>query len=219
MTDPALRIAIILGSTRPGSVGKAVAQWAFDMARDREDAVFDLLEIADFSLPLLDEPTPATALDPRQPLVDQYTREHTRAWSTAIASFDGYVFVTPEYNHGISGALKNAIDYLFHEWGNKAAGFIGYGATNGARAIESLRLVMSAVQVATVRPAVGLSLFTDFENGAVFRPAPMQEEYVATLFQHVIAWSGALRPLRSAPTTWAPQANRSRARTPGGRPE
>jgi NAD(P)H-dependent FMN reductase len=141
------------------------------MARNRGDAMFHLLEIADFNLCLLDEPIPATALNPDQPLVDQYTREHTRAWSEVVASFDGYVFVAPEYNRGISGALKNAIEFLFREWGNRLAAFIGYGATNGARAIEGLRLVMSAVQVGTVRPAVGLSLFTDFENGTAFRPA------------------------------------------------
>jgi NAD(P)H-dependent FMN reductase len=133
-----------------------------------------------------------------------------------VASFDGYVFVSPEYNHGISGALKNAIDFLFHEWGNKAAGFIGYGATNGARAIESLRLVMSALQVATVRPAVGLSLFTDFENGTAFRPAAMQEHSVATVFQHVVAWSGALRPLRSGLTGPAAEPSESFAGAPQG---
>ena len=195
---PPLSIAIIIGSTRPGSVGKAVAQWAYDIARQRNDATFELLDISDFNLPLLDEPLPAMLLDPAQTVAGQYAQEHTRAWSEAVASFDGYVLVTPEYNHGIGGALKNAIDFLYHEWRDKAAGFIGYGYTNGARSIESLRLVMAAVQVATVRPAVGISLFTDFENGATFKPAAIQDKFVTTLLDHVIAWSGALRPLRES---------------------
>jgi NAD(P)H-dependent FMN reductase len=168
----------------------------YAIATLRGDADFALLDVADFDLPLLDEPAPAMLLDAGLPVAGQYTQEHTRAWSEAIASFDGYVFVTPEYNHGTSGALKNAIDFLYHEWRDKAAGFIGYGYTMGARAIESLRLTMAAVQVATVRPAVGISLFTDFEHATTFRPAEVQVQFVTTLLDHVIAWSGALRPLR-----------------------
>ncbi len=92
-------------------------------------------------------------------MMGQYTHEHTKKWSEKIGSFDAYVFVTPEYNHGTSGALKNAIDYLYKEWVNKAAGFVGYGAAAGARAVENLRLVMGELQVADVRAQVGLSLF------------------------------------------------------------
>jgi NAD(P)H-dependent FMN reductase len=183
-----LKIAIIIGSTRPGRVGEAVAKWAHDIGRQRTDAEFELLDIANFNLPLLDEPLPASS--------GQYSRPHTRAWSAAVASFDGYVFVTPEYNHGMSGALKNAIDFLFHEWTNKAAGFIGYGGMTGARAIEHLRLVMAAVQVATVLPQVGLSLFTDFERFSVFKPTEVQTKSLATMLDHVVAWSGSLRALR-----------------------
>jgi NAD(P)H-dependent FMN reductase len=187
-TETMLKIAIIIGSTRPGRVGEAVGKWAYEIARKRSDADFALLDIAQFNLPLLDEPMPATS--------GQYSHPHTLAWSAKIASFDGYVLVTPEYNHGTSGALKNAIDFLSREWTDKAAGFIGYGYTMGARAIEQLRLVMASVQVATVRPQVGLSLFTDFENSTVFKPAAMQEKNVNAMLDHVVAWSGALQPLR-----------------------
>lgn len=186
-----LKIAIIIGSTRPGRLGEVVGKWAHDIARKRSDADYALLDIAQFELPLLDEPMPAS--------FGQYSQPHTRKWSAEIASFDGYVFVTPEYNHGIPGALKNAIDFLSQEWADKAAGFIGYGATMGARAIEHLRLVMASVQVATVRPQVGLSLFTDFENFNVFKPAAIQEKSVKDMLDHVIAWSGALRALRERP--------------------
>jgi NAD(P)H-dependent FMN reductase len=172
-----------------------VGQWAHEIARQRNDAIFELIDISSFNLPLLDEPEPAMNLDSGRPVASQYTQDHTRAWSETIAAFDGYVIVTPEYNHGINGALKNAIDFLYHEWRDKAAGFIGYGYTNGARAIESLRLVMAAVQVATVRPAVGLSLFTELQDG-VFTPGQVQDRFVTTMLDHVVTWSGALRPLR-----------------------
>ena len=137
--ETTLKIAIVIGSTRPGRLGEAVGKWVHDIARKRSDADYALLDIAQFNLPLLDEPMPAT--------FGQYSQPHTRAWPAKIASFDGYVFVTPEYNHGISGALKNAIDFLSHEWSDKAAGFIGYGYKMGARAIEQLRTVKASVQV------------------------------------------------------------------------
>jgi len=182
-----LRIAIIIGSTRPGRKGEAVAKWACEIAQTRNDAEFELVDIKDFNLPLLDEPMP--------PSMGQYTHDHTKRWSRKIASFDGYVFVTPEYNHATSGALKNAIDFLYAEWVNRAAGFIGYGGASGARAVENLRL-MAELQVATVRAQVGLSMFTDFENFSVFKPAANQEKYVHVMFDQLIAWAGALKALR-----------------------
>ena len=106
--------------------------------------------------------------------------------------------MTPEYNHGISGALKNAIDYLYTEWNNKAAGFVGYGSAGGTRAVEQLRMIMGELQVADVRTQVALSLFNDFENFTVFKPGPQHETLLNTMLDQVIAWSGALKALRSA---------------------
>jgi NAD(P)H-dependent FMN reductase len=183
-----IKIAIILGSTRPGRNGEAVAKWVNEIAQKRRDAEFELVDIKDFNLPLLDEPVP--------PSLGQYTKEHTKVWAAKIDSFDAYVFVTPEYNHGISGALKNAIDFLFKEWNNKAAGFVGYGSALGARAVESLRLVMGELKVADVRTQVGLSVFTDFENFSVFKPAAQHEKFVNAMLDEVIAWGGALKTLR-----------------------
>src|SRR3954468_2357816 len=129
-----LKVGIILGSTRPNRNGEAVAKWVYEIAQKRMDAEFELVDIKDFNLPLLDEPTP--------PSMGQYTKEHTKVWAAKIDSFDAFVFVTPEYNHGTSGALKNAIDYLYKEWNNKSAGFVAYGSAGGTRAVEHLRLVM-----------------------------------------------------------------------------
>src|SRR5229473_4939363 len=174
-----LRIAIIIGSTRPGRKAEAVAKWAYEIAKKRGDAEFELVDIKDFHLPLLDEPMP--------PMMGQYTQHHTKTWSAKIASFDAFVFVTPEYNHATSGALKNAIDFLYAEWVDKAAGFIGYGGAYGIRAVENLRLVMGELQVADVKAQVGLSLRTDFENFSVFKPARQQEQTVNTMLDQVIA--------------------------------
>jgi NAD(P)H-dependent FMN reductase len=184
-----LRIGIVIGSTRPGRNAEAVARWAYDLARRREDADFELVDIQEYNLPLLDEGMP--------PSFGQYANAHTKAWAAKIASFDAFVFVTGEYNHGIPGALKNAIDYLYAEWNNKAAGFVGFGSAGGARAVEQLRLVLAELQVATVRAQVSLSLFTDFENFRAFKPAAMHETYLTAMLDQLVAWGGALKALRA----------------------
>jgi NAD(P)H-dependent FMN reductase len=185
-----MNIAIVTGSTRPGRNNIAVARWAFELAAKRADASFELVDIADYQLPLLDEAIP--------PALGRYSHAHTKRWAAKIASFDGYVFVAPEYNHGTSAALKNAIDYLYAEWNDKAAGFVSYGAVGGARAVEHLRLVMGNLMVADVTRQVMLSLFTDFENMSVFRPDPRHEAELHAMLDQVIAWAGALKALRSA---------------------
>ncbi|MDB5228777.1 MAG: NADPH-dependent reductase [Bacteroidota bacterium] len=183
-----MKIAIILGSTRPGRVGEGVAKWVYEISKKRTDAEFELVDIKDYDLPLLDEPVP--------PSMSKYSKPHTFKWSEKIASFDGYVFVTPEYNHGISGALKNAIDYLFKEWNNKSAGFVSYGSAGGTRAVEHLRGVMGELMIADVRAQVMLSLRTDFENHKDFKPDDHHEKTLNGLFDQVIAWAGALKGLR-----------------------
>ena len=186
-----MQIAIITGSTRPNRNNIAVARWVLALAAKRADARFALVDIADYELPLLDEPLP--------PVLGRYSHTHTKRWAAKIAAFDGYVFVTPEYNHGTSAALKNAIDYLYAEWNDKAAGFVSYGAVGGARSVEHLRLVMGNLMVADVTKQVCLSLFTDFENMSVFRPDPRHEAELHAMLDQVIAWAGALRTLRPSP--------------------
>jgi NAD(P)H-dependent FMN reductase len=184
------RIGIILGSTRPNRNGEQVAQWVFDIATERTDAEFELVDLRDYPLPHLDEPN--------RPSLGQYAHEHTKEWAQKIASFDGFVFVTPEYNHGTSGVLKNAIDYLYAEWNNKAAGFVSYGSVGGARAAEHLRLVAGSLQMADVRQQVALSMITEFENLSVFKPGDYNVGALQTLLEQVIAWSAALAPLRQS---------------------
>src|ERR1700716_4085691 len=168
-----LNVAIIIGSTRPGRKVEDVARAVYAIAAKRSDASFDLVDIAAFNLPLLDEPLP--------PSMGQYAQPHTKAWAAKIATFDAFVFVTPEYNHSMSGALKNAIDFLYREWNDKAAGFVGYGGGGGARAVENLRLVMGEIKVADVRAQVALSMFTDFENFTTFKPRDQHDKAVHSM--------------------------------------
>ncbi|MEV4316686.1 NAD(P)H-dependent oxidoreductase [Actinocrispum sp. NPDC049592] len=198
------RIAVILGSTRPGRRGETVAKWVVETAQRHAaamlgDAMFELVDLADYALPLLDEPVPAK--------FGQYRNAETERWSRTIGSYDGFVFVTPEYNHSMPASVKNAIDYLFAEWNDKAAGFVSYGVHGGTRAVEHLRLTLAEVKVATVRSQVVLSVFTDFDytgfdmtdptSPGVFVPGNGQEEALTTMLDEVIAWSGALTPLRA----------------------
>jgi NAD(P)H-dependent FMN reductase len=183
-----LRIGVILGSTRPGRNGKAVADWVIEKSASRE-ATYELIDLLDHPLPHLDEPIP--------PSFGQYTGDHTKAWAEKIASFDGFIFVTPEYNHSTSGVLKNAIDYLYGEWNNKAAAFVAYGSLGGARAIEHLRGIAAELQIADVRQQLSFSLFTDFENFSTFAPAAQHDDAVVVLFDQLEAWASALQPLRA----------------------
>ena len=182
------KIGVILGSTRPNRNGEQVAKWVYETAALRSDADFELVDLRDYPLPHLDEPLP--------PSMGQYQNDHTKEWSDKIASFDGFVIVTPEYNHSTSGVLKNAIDYLYAEWNNKAVGFVSYGAVGGARAAEQLRLISGELQMADVRQQVALSLLTDFENYSVFKPSAYHVAALNTLLDQVVAWSSALAPLR-----------------------
>lgn len=192
------RIAIIAGSTRPGRKTEQVARWVEGLAAAHDgDAEYELVDIADFGLPVLDEPVPAAFGAP-------YAHEHTRAWSEKIASFDGFVFVTAEYNHSIPGALKNAIDFLYPEWNDKAAGIVSFGPSGGIRAAEHLRGILSELRIAHVRTHVPVGIFTDFQwedpsdpSGPFTIDAPGRlTPLVHTMLGELLAWTGALRPLR-----------------------
>jgi NAD(P)H-dependent FMN reductase len=192
-----IKVGIIVGSTRPGRHADAVASWVLEKAKNRADAQFEIVDIKDYNLPLLDEPIP--------PSQGKYSQPHTRAWAQKIAAFDAYVFVTPEYNHAPSAALKNAIDFIYAEWNNKAAGFVSYGASaSGGRAVEHLRMVMSELQVADVRSQVLLSLFTDFENFTTFKPGAVHENALATMLDQVVSWGRALKTVRNQKVTSMP---------------
>jgi NAD(P)H-dependent FMN reductase len=189
MSDtPDLRIAVILGSTRPGARGAAVANWVVERAATR-GATYELVDLADHPLPFFDEVHPPSRHD--------YQHAHTIEWAETIARYDGFIFVSPEYNHSTTAVLKNALDYLNREWNDKAAGIVTYGTTGGHRAAEALRTVLSELQVAIVQRQVGLSLLTDFENFSELRPSERQVASLDGLFHQLESWAGALKTVRA----------------------
>lgn len=182
------RIGIILGSTRQGRRSETVANWVLEHVVERTDAEFELVDLRDFPLPFFDgaiSPAHAPSSD-----------ERIIAWSAKIRELDGFIFVTPEYNHSTSGVLKNAIDSLYPEWNNKVAAFVGYGGVGGARAVEHLRLIAAEVEMATVRHQVALSMLTDFVNYTELAPAQHQTDNLGKALDQLIAWTNALAPLR-----------------------
>ncbi|AQQ53165.1 NADPH-dependent FMN reductase [Planococcus lenghuensis] len=184
------KIGIITGSTRPGRNSLQVAEWVKGIADKRRDAEYEVVDLADFNLPMYAEPISAA-------YSQDYQTPEAIPWSQKIAELDGYVFICPEYNHGVTSALKNAIDYLYVEWNNKAAGIVSYGSSGGVRAAESLRIILAELQVASVRAHPAMSLFTDFINMSEFKPADFHEGSVSMLLDQVNAWTNAFEPLRN----------------------
>ncbi|MET8847711.1 NAD(P)H-dependent oxidoreductase [Amycolatopsis sp. NPDC004625] len=182
-----MKIGIVLGSTRPGRVGDQVARWVHARAVDRLDAEYALVDLRDHPLPHLEEPPGFSG---------SYQDERTREWAATVAACDGFVFVTPEYNHSVPGVLKNALDHVHVEWNGKAAGFVSYGGVGGARSVEQLRLVCGALQLADVAPQVTLPLATEFADRTEFKPGAHQLDALDLVLDHVVAWSAALTALR-----------------------
>jgi len=184
-----VHVGIIIGSVRQGRNATAVANWMYDFADKRDDhADYEIVDLAAYKLPLLGE----------EPIADKQAEGETaiKAWSDKMASFDAYIFVVPEYNHAIGGALKNALDYVNPEVNNKVAGFVGYGSLGGARGHENMRLILGELQVADVRTAVTFSLITDFENMSEFKPADYHQANANEMLDQVISWGNAFKTLR-----------------------
>jgi NAD(P)H-dependent FMN reductase len=184
------KIAIVTGSTRPGRVNKQVADWVLAQTAGNANAEFEVVDIADFNLPLLDEAYPAA--------YQNYQNDHTKTWSAKINEFDGFIFVTGEYNHTVTPALTNALSYLNVEFNNKAAGIVSYGSMGGARAAEHLRNILSELQIAHVRNQVMFSLFTDFENFSDFKPTEQNAGTLAPMIDQLIPWTKAMESVRAA---------------------
>ncbi len=183
------RIGIVIGSTRPGRVGAQVGTWVAEQAQARGTAEYVLLDVADFDLGLLDDP-----LVPSDAKRD-YASDATRRWSAAVDGVEGFVWVTPEYNHGVPAALKNALDLLYPEWREKTVAFVSYGWDSGLRGVEQWRGIVAAVRLHAVRPQVALSLVADFEDGR-FTPQPRRAGQLSRALDDLEALTRVTRPLR-----------------------
>jgi NAD(P)H-dependent FMN reductase len=186
------RLSIIIGSTRPGRAGLPIADWFIERARRHGGFELDVVDLAELNLPMLDEPN--------HPRLRQYTHQHTKDWSARVAGSDAFVFVTPEYNHGYSAALKNAIDYLHHEWHYKPVGFVSYGGVAaGTRAMQQLKQVVTALRMLPLTDAVNIPFHTQFidDDGAVQANETM-EQAADTMLDEMLRVEAALRPLRES---------------------
>ncbi|PAK96914.1 NADPH-dependent FMN reductase [Brevibacterium casei] len=184
-----LTIAIIPGTTRPGALNPQVVQWVSDQLAGRDDVTAEVVDFGAFDLPLLDEVIPAGA--------KRYENAHTKAWGSKLDEFDAFIFVTPEYNHSISGSLKNALDFVATEFNHKVAGIVNYGADKGVRAAEHLRHILANYKVAVVRDQASFSIFTDVADGT-FAPTEVSAAPFASMVDDLVAWGGALKGVREA---------------------
>ena len=186
-----LKVAIVLGSTRPGRKSPDVGKWALELASKRTDATFEIVDLADVNLPLLDEAIP--------PSMGKYEHEHTKKWSATVSAADAFVFVAPEYNHGTSPALLNAIDYLASEWSYKAAGFVSYGGVSaGLRSVQSLKPILAGLKIVVVPEAVAIPFFTQHIEDGVFRKdTDALDKAALVMLDELAKWTPALATLRT----------------------
>jgi len=185
------KIGIIIGTTRPDRFGEKPARWFLDIASKRSDAEFELVDLRDYPLPFFEEARSPAFSTPADPVAVR--------WGEKLASLDGYVFVTAEYNHSISGVLKNALDYAYTEFNRKPATFVGYGGTGGARAVEHLRGILAELQVASLKFAVHIGmveLLGLLREGKSFDDFPHLADSAGVTLNDLVWWARALKQAR-----------------------
>ncbi|HSE61529.1 MAG TPA: NAD(P)H-dependent oxidoreductase [Candidatus Saccharimonadales bacterium] len=180
------KILVITGSTRPNRKSLAVAEWFLEAAKShKDDFEFELIDLAEVNLPFLDEPMP--------PMMGQYHQEHTKKWAEVIGPADGYVFISPEYNHSYSPVLKNAIDFLYAEWRHKPVGFVSYGVAEGVRGVEHLKTVMIQVDTVPMNAQVSFSLFNNFTEEGKVKADEHHHKQLQTLLDELKWWGETLK--------------------------
>jgi NAD(P)H-dependent FMN reductase len=187
------RIGIVLGSTREGRFGDRPANWIHEIAKQRTDLAFELIDLRDHPLPFFNEPmSPAWA---------PVKNEAALRWADKLATLDGLIVVTPEYNHGPSAVLKNAFDYAYKEFIRKPIGFVGYGGVGAARAVEQLRLTAIELQMAPVRHAVHIGMVEFlgiWQQGKTFEDFPHLSQAANGLLDDIAWWAKALKTAKEA---------------------
>ena len=190
-----LKIAVVISTTRAARFGHKAAQWVSEIAAKRNDIDVEVVDLRDFPMPFFDE-VASNAWAPS-------TNDVAQRWQKKVAEFDGYVFVTAEYNHGVPAVLKNALDYAYPEWNKKAAAFVGYGAVGGARAVEQLRLVAAELQLATIRTGVyvqGADFMAVWQQGKNLKDIEHLQKGVTDMLDQLAWWAKALKSARERDT-------------------
>jgi NAD(P)H-dependent FMN reductase len=192
MTKP--KIAIIISTTRATRFGDKPARWISDIAAKRTDVVTEIIDLRDFPMPFFDE-VASNAWVPT-------TNEVAQRWQKKVAAFDGYIFVTAEYNRGVPAVLKNALDYAYPEWNRKAAAYVGYGSVGGARSVEQLRLISVELQMAPTRTGVhiqGADFIAALKDGKDLRDIPHLQQNATDMLDQLVWWTNALKAARERP--------------------
>jgi NAD(P)H-dependent FMN reductase len=186
------KLMIVIASTRPGRVGLPVGRWFAEHASRHGGFEVELVDLAELDLPLLDEP--------HHPRLRKYTKDHTHAWSSSVEAADAFAFVTAEYNHGYPAALKNALDYLHHEWQYKAVGFVSYGGVAaGTRSVQQLKQVVAALRLVTIVEAISIPIVRQFlDDQGALSPNEVIVEAADAMLAELLRVEAALRPLRSS---------------------
>ena len=183
-------LQIVIGSTRPGRIGPSIAQWVADRAEAHGGFTVELVDLAEAGLPLFDEP--------HHPRMRDYVHDHTKRWSAIVERGDAFVFVCPEYNHGINAALKNALDFLYHEWQRKAVGFVSYGGVSaGTRAVQQLKQVATALRMVPIVESVYLPFpQAPLDDQGVFNPGDAAELAATAMLDETERWTHATALMR-----------------------
>jgi NAD(P)H-dependent FMN reductase len=182
-------LTVIIASTRPGRAGLPIAEWF--TARAREHGGFDVgvSDLDELALPMLNEP--------KHPRLREYTKEHTAEWSATVGASDAFVLVTAEYNHGYPAPLKNALDYLYHEWQYKPVGFVSYGGVAaGTRAVQQLKQVITALRMTPIVEAVNIPFHTQFISDGTFNANEVMDTAADAMLDEMLRTEAALRTLR-----------------------
>ena len=189
----ALKLNIIIASTRPGRVGAPVGAWFHEVAKTHGGFDAERVDLAAFALPIYDEP-----LHPR---LQKYEHEHTRRWSASVDAADAYVFVTPEYNHGPTPALVNALNYVYTEWNYKPAAFVSYGGISGGmRAVQTTKLTLNTLKMVPILEAVTIPMVAQHLKDGAFVPNEIHMTSANDLLNELARWAEALKPLRALKT-------------------
>jgi NAD(P)H-dependent FMN reductase len=186
-------LLIIIASTRPGRVGLPIGRWFEQRARDHGGFDVMVADLAEWRLPFMDEPN--------HPRLQRYSHQHTKRWSASVEAADAFVFVMPEYNHGINAPLKNAIDYLHNEWQRKPVAFVSYGGVAaGTRAVQMTKQIVVSLRMVPLNDAVTVPFVASMiDEDGDFAPTEVVQQAAGVLLTELAAMADALRPLRGSP--------------------
>lgn len=190
MTEQPLVLQVIICSTRPGRKGPAVARWAMEQATSHGKFAVELVDLADFQLPILDEVA--------HPRLAQYEHEHTKRWSASVKRADAYVFVLPEYDFSMPASLLNALQCTYQEWTYKPAAFVSYGGESGGlRSVQMTRQVLSTFKVPAMLEVVSIhQVAKHMDATGAFVPEESYPKKAKAMLDELHRWAVALKPMR-----------------------